>query len=92
MYNQNNIIQKFQDLKSYLDSSKNGIIYVSFGTNVKPSWFPPDKLKVFTDVFSKLPFDILWKWDSAELPGRPKNVKISRWLPQSDLLRKFYCN
>ncbi|XP_046972581.1 UDP-glycosyltransferase UGT5-like [Vanessa cardui] len=76
-----------QELKSYLDSSKNGVIYVSFGTNVKPSMFPPEKLKVFTHVFSRLPYDVLWKWDNEELPGRPKNVRISKWLPQSDLLK-----
>ncbi|CAH2092470.1 unnamed protein product [Euphydryas editha] len=76
-----------QDLKSYLDSSENGVIYISFGTNVKPSMFSADTLKIFNDVFSKLPYDVLWKWDNDELPGRSKNVRISKWLPQSDLLR-----
>ncbi|XP_046972654.1 UDP-glucosyltransferase 2-like [Vanessa cardui] len=76
-----------KDLKSYLDASKNGVIYVSFGTNVKPSVFPRETLKIFTDAFSQLPYDVLWKWDNDELPGRPKNVKVSKWLPQSDLLR-----
>ncbi|XP_045455020.1 UDP-glycosyltransferase UGT5-like [Melitaea cinxia] len=76
-----------QDLKSYLDSSTNGVIYISFGTNVKPSMLPAEKLKIFTDVFSKLPYDVLWKWDNDEIPGRSKNVRISKWLPQSDLLR-----
>ncbi|XP_047539178.1 UDP-glucosyltransferase 2-like [Vanessa atalanta] len=75
------------DLKLYLDSSKNGVIYASFGTNIKPSMIPPDKLKIFTDVFSQLTYDVLFKWDNDELPGRSKNVKISKWLPQSDLLR-----
>jgi glucuronosyltransferase len=28
---------------------------------------------------------IIWKWD-AEVPNLPKNVKISSWLPQQDLL------
>ncbi|XP_050356423.1 UDP-glucosyltransferase 2-like [Nymphalis io] len=76
-----------EDLKLYLDSSKNGVIYVSFGTNVKPSMFLPETLKIFNDVFSQLPYDVLWKWDNNELPGRPMNVKISKWLPQADLLR-----
>ncbi|CAH0715026.1 unnamed protein product, partial [Brenthis ino] len=76
-----------QDLKSYLDSSKHGVIYISFGTNVKPSLFPQEKLKVFTNVFSNLKYDILFKWEKEELPGRSPNVKISKWLPQSDLLR-----
>ncbi|KPJ13398.1 Ecdysteroid UDP-glucosyltransferase [Papilio machaon] len=76
-----------QDLKSYLDSSKNGVIYFSLGTNVKPSNLPSDKLQVIINVFSRLPYDVLWKWDDEELPGRTKNIKISKWLPQSDLLR-----
>ncbi|CAH2098355.1 unnamed protein product [Euphydryas editha] len=76
-----------QDLKSFLDTSKNGVIYISFGTNIKPAMFPAETLKIFTDVFSKLPYDVLWKWDKDELPGRSKNVRISKWLPQSDLLR-----
>ncbi|XP_069355765.1 UDP-glucosyltransferase 2-like isoform X2 [Maniola hyperantus] len=75
-----------QDLKSFLDSSKNGVIYMSFGTNVKPSLLPSDKVKIFTTVFSQLPYDILWKWDKDEIPGRSQNVRISKWLPQSDLL------
>ncbi|CAH2098315.1 unnamed protein product [Euphydryas editha] len=76
-----------EDLKSYLDSSKNGVIYMSFGTNYKESMFSSEKLKIFTRVFSQLPYDILWKWNRDELPGCSKNIKTSKWLPQSDLLR-----
>lgn len=64
---------------------------MSFGTNVKPSLLPPEKIRMFTTVFSQLPYDILWKWDKDEIPGRSQNVKISKWLPQSDLLSKFWC-
>ncbi|KAJ8708426.1 hypothetical protein PYW07_010551 [Mythimna separata] len=75
------------DLKTYLDSSKNGVIYISFGTNVQPSLLPPDRVELMAKVFSKLPYDVLWKWDKDVLPGRSKNIRISKWLPQSDLLR-----
>ncbi|XP_068623988.1 UDP-glycosyltransferase UGT5-like [Battus philenor] len=76
-----------KDLKSYLDSSRNGVIYFSLGTNVKTSNVPLEKLQIITKVFSQLPYDILLKWDDDELPGRSENIKISKWLPQSDLLR-----
>ncbi|KAL0810780.1 hypothetical protein ABMA28_010097 [Loxostege sticticalis] len=76
-----------KDLQTYLDSSKNGVIYVSFGSNVDPGLFPPEKIQTLVNVFSKLPYDILWKWNQDELPGRTANIKISKWLPQSDLLR-----
>ncbi|CAH0697337.1 unnamed protein product [Spodoptera exigua] len=76
-----------KDLKSYLDSSKNGVVYVSFGTNVDPTLFSPEKIAMFVRAFSRLPYDVLWKWNKDELPGRTDNIKISKWLPQSDLLR-----
>ncbi|XP_073961008.1 UDP-glucosyltransferase 2-like [Choristoneura fumiferana] len=75
-----------EDLKAYLDSSKHGVIYMSFGTNVDPSVLPPEKIQAFIKAFSALPYDVLWKWNEDELPGRTSNIRISKWLPQSDLL------
>ncbi|XP_026735616.1 UDP-glucuronosyltransferase 2B17-like [Trichoplusia ni] len=75
------------DLKSYLDSSKNGVIYISFGTNVDPTLLPAEKIQVLVKAFSQLPYDVLWKWNGDELPGRTENIRISKWLPQSDLLK-----
>ncbi|XP_072946262.1 UDP-glucosyltransferase 2-like [Epargyreus clarus] len=74
------------DLFSFLNSSKNGVIYVSFGTNVKSSILPPEKIQMMIKVFSRLPYDVLWKMDNTKLSGVSKNVKVSEWLPQADLL------
>ncbi|XP_049881023.1 UDP-glucosyltransferase 2-like [Pectinophora gossypiella] len=76
-----------EDLKSYLDSSKHGVIYISFGSNVDPANLPPETIQMFIRVLSKLPYDVLWKWNTDELPGRTPNIRISKWFPQSDLLR-----
>ncbi|XP_011548792.3 UDP-glycosyltransferase UGT5-like [Plutella xylostella] len=76
-----------EDLKQLLDNSKHGVIYMSFGTNVIPSQLPPERIQVFCKVFSRLPYDVIWKWDQDELPGRPGNVRIYKWVPQSDVLR-----
>ncbi|KAF9423654.1 hypothetical protein HW555_000980 [Spodoptera exigua] len=75
-----------KDLQSYVDSSKNGVIYVSFGTNVDPTTFPADRIEVLVKTLSQMPYDILWKWNNDVLPGRTDNIKIAKWLPQSDLL------
>ncbi|XP_063366976.1 UDP-glucosyltransferase 2-like [Cydia amplana] len=75
-----------QDLNSYLDSSR-GVIYVSFGSNFSPSTLSEDKISFLITVFSKLPYDVLCKWDTEDLPALPSNVKIKKWLPQNDLLR-----
>ena len=83
-----------------MDSSIHGVIYVSFGTNVLPSLLPPEKIEMMASVFSKLPYNVLWKWDKDVLPGQSNNIKILKWFPQSDLLskskqifevNKFYC-
>ncbi|XP_050356417.1 UDP-glycosyltransferase UGT5-like, partial [Nymphalis io] len=76
-----------EDLKTYLDSSERGVIYVSFGTNVLSGMMPEEKVKVIANVLSKLPYNVLWKWDKDELPVKSKNIRSSKWFPQSDLLR-----
>ncbi|CAD0205779.1 unnamed protein product [Chrysodeixis includens] len=75
------------ELQLYLDSSKNGVIYISFGTNVDPTLLSPEKIQILVKTVSKLPYDVLWKWNGDELPGRTANIRISKWLPQPDLLR-----
>ncbi|CAK1547648.1 unnamed protein product [Leptosia nina] len=76
-----------QELQTFLDSSKNGVIYISFGSNVKPSILPPEKIQVMTKVLSKLRYDVLWKWDQEELPGKSENIRIYKWFPQPTLLK-----
>ncbi|CAF4941787.1 unnamed protein product [Pieris macdunnoughi] len=76
-----------QALQEYMDSSKNGVIYFSLGSNAQSSMLHSDTINMLIDVFSKLPYNVLWKWEKDELPGISKNIKISKWLPQTDLLR-----
>ncbi|XP_047519278.1 UDP-glycosyltransferase UGT5-like [Pieris napi] len=76
-----------KDLETYLDSSKHGVVYISFGTNVPSTTLPEQFIQTLIRVFSTLPYDVLWKWEADEMPGKSTNIKISKWLPQSDLLR-----
>ena len=46
---------------------------------------PKEKINVFIETFIELKMSVIWKWD-AEVPNLPKNVKISPWLPQQDIL------
>ncbi|CAF4941838.1 unnamed protein product [Pieris macdunnoughi] len=76
-----------KDLETYMDSSKHGVIYISFGSNSPSIALPQEFIQKLIRVFSKLPYDVLWKWEADEMPGKSTNIKISKWLPQSDLLR-----
>ncbi|XP_063392711.1 UDP-glycosyltransferase UGT4-like [Cydia fagiglandana] len=76
-----------QDIKTYLDESPVEVIYVSFGTNFDPIDLPAKTLQILTKVFSNIPYNILWKWDSDEFPISSTNIRTFKWLPQIDVLR-----
>lgn len=76
----------FQDLQDYLDSSNEGVVYFSLGSNVKSSSIYPEKLEIIKQALGELPFKVLWKFEDEELPGKPSNIKISKWFPQQDVL------
>ncbi|XP_069693335.1 UDP-glucosyltransferase 2-like [Periplaneta americana] len=75
-----------KDLQKYLDEAKDGFIYFSLGSNLRSDALTPSIRQALLDAFSELPQRILWKFESENLPGIPPNVKISKWLPQSDIL------
>jgi glucuronosyltransferase len=56
------------------------------GSALKGSDMPEEKRKLFLNVFSKLKQKVLWKWETEMMPDLPKNVKLSKWLPQQDVL------
>lgn len=74
------------DLKNLLDSSQKGVIYMSLGSNVKSKDLKNETISIFIEVFRKLPYDVLWKFEDKTLTNKSENVKISDWFPQSDLL------
>lgn len=74
------------DLKEFLDNSKNGVVFFSLGSFVQGSEMPAEKTAIFLEIFGKLKQNVLWKFEDDSLANIPPNVKISKWLPQSDIL------
>ncbi|CAH1099471.1 unnamed protein product [Psylliodes chrysocephalus] len=74
------------DLQKYLDEAKDGVIYFSMGSNLKGIDLPNNTRKALMNAFSKRKENILWKFETDDMPGKPKNVRIEKWLPQSDIL------
>lgn len=77
------------DLQQYLDGSKNGVIYLSLGSNVKASKLNPKYIKTFLRVFESLDYDVIWKWETNEMENKPENVLLSKWLPVSVMIEYF---
>lgn len=81
----------FQDLKTILDSSENGVIYFSLGSVVKSSKMPRETVSFLLSELAKLKQTVLWKWEDDQLPNLPKNVVVKKWFPQNDILSMRAC-
>lgn len=42
------------------------------------------------ETFKELKYTVLWKYEHDDLPDKPKNVIIRKWLPQQDILGKYF--
>nr|XP_016927408.2 UDP-glycosyltransferase UGT5-like [Drosophila suzukii] len=73
-------------LQNFLDEATHGAIYFSLGSKLRSADLPPEKLKIFLDVFRSLRQRILWKFENESLRNLPANVKVQSWMPQADIL------
>ncbi|CAG7824800.1 unnamed protein product [Allacma fusca] len=74
-----------KDLEEFLSGAKDGFIYFSMGSMVQSKDFSEQVKKQFIEVFSKLKQRVLWKFE-AQFDNLPSNIKVSKWLPQQDIL------
>ncbi|XP_077289977.1 UDP-glycosyltransferase UGT5-like [Arctopsyche grandis] len=73
------------DLKTILDSAKDGVVYFSMGSNLKSSQMSPELKAIILKALGNLKQTVLWKYEE-DLPGKPKNVVIRKWMPQTGIL------
>ena len=77
-------------MQKFLDEANDGAIYFSMGSNLKSTEMPAETVAELTKAFSKLKQKIIWKWEDETLPGKPANVRLGIWLPQSDILGIYF--
>lgn len=78
-----------QEVQKWLDESKDGCIYFTFGSMVRIETFPKELMEMFYASFEKIaPTRVLMKVAKKEdlLPGLPKNVMTQSWFPQITVL------
>ena len=76
-----------QDLDDFISgANKDGLILFSLGSIVQAKDMPDEVRQKFLNVFSRLKQRVLWKWETGEMAGLPSNVRVSKWLPQQDIL------
>lgn len=77
-----------EELKKFLDSAKNGVVYVSWGSMIRAESLPIEKRNNLLKAFGSFKQKVLWKWENTTLPNQPSNVFIRKWMPQRDILCK----
>ncbi|CAH1164481.1 unnamed protein product [Phaedon cochleariae] len=75
-----------KDIKDFLDSSPQGVVYFSLGSNVKSANLSSRTREVIVRALGEVPYKVLWKWETDTLPNKPDNVMTRKWLPQQDIL------
>nr|XP_044248698.1 UDP-glycosyltransferase UGT5 isoform X3 [Drosophila takahashii] len=78
-----------RNLEEFIGASGvSGFIYVSMGSSVKAANMPEALRQILVKTFARLPYHVLWKYEgsSADIKDLTSNVKLSRWLPQQDIL------
>lgn len=78
-----------KDLEDFIASAgESGFIYVSMGSSVKAANMPNTLRRLLVQTFARLPYHVLWKYEgsASEIDDLSENVKLSRWLPQQDIL------
>lgn len=74
-------------LKRFINQH-NKILYMSFGSILNVSMFNTTIVNKIISMFSKLPYNILWRVDESihQHYNVPSNVYTSNWFPQRDVL------
>lgn len=78
-----------RNLEDFIGTSGvSGFIYVSMGSSVKAANMPEALRRMLVKTFARLPYHVLWKYEgsSEDIKELTANVKLSRWLPQQDIL------
>lgn len=75
-----------KDVQDFIDTAEFGVVYFSFGGNLKPSEMAPEKKEAIINSLSKLKEKILWKWDDESVKVDRKKFFVKKWFQQEDIL------
>ncbi|XP_037027840.1 UDP-glucosyltransferase 2-like isoform X2 [Bradysia coprophila] len=74
-----------QDIKQFIDTATDGVVYLSFGSISKGKELPTNKRDTFINTFAKHKQKFIWKFSEPTVK-MPENVLAKSWFPQADIL------
>nr|CAI5847610.1 unnamed protein product [Callosobruchus analis] len=77
-----------KDLQTFLDTSEEGVVYFSLGSNVLSKDLESNEFNTIMQALGELPYKVLWKYElDDDTLHKPDNIKFLKWFPQQDVLR-----
>lgn len=74
-----------EPFKIYMDSAKDGVVIMSFGSNVNITNISEKKVNIILKSLGKLNLKVIFKSEKV-FDNVPGNIRIEKWIPQNDLL------
>ena len=82
----------FQLYKQFFNDANHGVVLFSLGyTGFSAKDIPKNVVHALVDAFSQLDQKVIMRFDPSAMPYIPKNVLVSNWIPQQDLLGINFC-
>lgn len=73
------------ELEEFLNSAEHGVIYISWGSMIRPSTMPKERITAIVEAVRQLKQKVVWKWEGV-IENKPANLYVRKWLPQKDIL------
>jgi len=64
----------------------NSALIFSLGSHIKSSQMPENMIQMFVNAFSRVPYNIVWKYEGERPANLTDNVLTRAWIPQQDIL------
>jgi hypothetical protein len=78
--------------KEFMTRAKKGVVYLSFGTNLKTDAIREDIHMAILDIFSDITdYNFIWKIENPPFPRIPTNVLVLEWVQQNAVLANDRC-
>ncbi|XP_011865656.1 PREDICTED: UDP-glucuronosyltransferase 2B20-like isoform X1 [Vollenhovia emeryi] len=75
-----------KDIAKFLDDAHEGVLYFNFGSMIRMSTMPREKLDAILKTIGSIPRKAILKWETDKLPYKLDNVMVKKWLPQFDVM------
>ncbi|XP_076227219.1 UDP-glycosyltransferase UGT5 isoform X1 [Nomia melanderi] len=75
-----------RDIAKFLDEAHEGVLYFNLGSLVKVATMPEAKLSALLNVLGSIPRKVILKWEEENMPRKPDNFLVKKWLPQFEIM------